>query len=94
MKNLLTLDDLTGKKRGVAVIEYRRDPEDPPTIPDEEYLSTMAWYGDRIKIVDCKGAESTATFKQIRLDEYGDTWRCWRKMPTDEERQEAQWNDP
>ena len=92
MKNLLTLDDLTGKKRGVAVIEYRRDPEDPPTIPDEGYLSIMAWYKNRITIVDCKGAVSTATFEQIGLDEYGITWRCWRTMPTDEERK-TKWDD-
>lgn len=44
-------------------------------------------------IVHWRGYDQVGKYLDDWKPEYGKTWRCWTSRPTDEQREEAKWNE-
>lgn len=81
MNRILTIEEMRAKQHGYCWMECVPEPDDPPTVPADEYLQEMTWNGDQIMLRDIYGTESTSTWQMLGPEEYGITWRCWAEKP-------------
>lgn len=90
---IIPLEELRRAAFGHGWVEYRPDPEDPPTIPPEEYLMECVWMGNDALLRDTRDATSTGLWISEDAGRYGSFWRVWTEKPSIKKRKEIPWKE-
>lgn len=80
---VMTLEEV--KAAEVFWIEDRTDPDEDGLVPDICPATITMIHSDEWELM-IKGLKGT-----VRIDEYGETWRCWTSRPTEKQAREVEW---
>ena len=90
---IMALETLKKMEYGHGWVEYHPDPEDPPTVPPDDYLMECVWMGDDVLMKDSRGATSTGLWINEDAGRYGSFWRVWNEKPSIKDRKEIPWRE-
>lgn len=93
MSFILTPDMIRQTHYGHAWMELRPAPDDPPGIPDDNYMLEICWMNGDMMERDIYGCVSTSQWNGQDFARYGIDWRVWDQWPGVIRRKEIPWKE-